>query len=44
MSRENVEIMRRATEAINRRDKEAWLALADPGLSSARPPTGQSPR
>ena len=30
MSQENVEIMRRATEAINRRDREAWLALADP--------------
>lgn len=31
MSQENVEIMRRASEAINRRDREAWLALADPG-------------
>jgi ketosteroid isomerase-like protein len=30
MSEEKVEIMRRATEAINRRDREAWLALADP--------------
>ena len=30
MSQENVEILREAIEAFNRRDMEAWLALHDP--------------
>ncbi len=30
MSQENVEIWRKAMEAINRRDRDAWLALHDP--------------
>jgi ketosteroid isomerase-like protein len=30
MSQENVEIVRKVTEAFNRRDKDAWLALNDP--------------
>jgi ketosteroid isomerase-like protein len=30
MSQENVEIIRRQNDAINRQDKEAWLAATDP--------------
>jgi ketosteroid isomerase-like protein len=30
MSQENVEILRQVTEAINRRDRDAWLLLQDP--------------
>ena len=30
MSRENVEVIREALEAVNRREREAWLALHDP--------------
>ncbi len=30
MSQENVEIVRNAMEAFNRRDRDAWLALQDP--------------
>jgi ketosteroid isomerase-like protein len=30
MSQENVEISRRATEAFNRRDRDAWIPLVDP--------------
>jgi ketosteroid isomerase-like protein len=30
MAQENVEISRKAMEAFNRRDREAWLALQDP--------------
>ena len=30
MSQENVEIARKAMEAFNRRDRDAWLALNDP--------------
>jgi ketosteroid isomerase-like protein len=30
MSRENLEVTRKAIEAINRRDRDAWLALQDP--------------
>jgi ketosteroid isomerase-like protein len=30
MSHENVEVNRRALDAINRRDRAAWLALVDP--------------
>jgi ketosteroid isomerase-like protein len=32
MSQENVEIARRAMEAINRRDRDAWLEVQDPEL------------
>ena len=32
MSQENVELYRRGIEAFNRRDLEAFLALADPGV------------
>jgi len=30
MSQENVDVVQRAFDAINRRDKAAWLALVDP--------------
>ena len=32
MSRENVEIVRKAMDAFNRRDRDAWLALNNPEL------------
>ena len=32
MSEENVEIVRRALEALDRRDRSAWLALSDEDL------------
>jgi ketosteroid isomerase-like protein len=34
MSQENVEIVRRALDAFNRRDKAAWLAAADPEVEN----------
>jgi ketosteroid isomerase-like protein len=43
MSEENVELYRRGIEAFNRRDLEAFLALADPdvvGISRAVVPLG----
>ena len=30
MSQENVKIVRETMEAVNRRDRDAWLALNDP--------------
>ena len=38
MSQENVEIARKATEAFNRRDRDAWLPLMDPELEWRSPP------
>src|SRR4051794_4125040 len=37
MSRENVEAMRRALDALNRRDKAAWLAVCDPEAEDVPP-------
>jgi ketosteroid isomerase-like protein len=34
MSQENIESLRRALDAFNRRDKAAWLALCDPELEN----------
>src|SRR3954447_12870656 len=37
MSQENVEVVREGLDAINRRDKAAWLALCDPELENIPP-------
>src|ERR1700736_1782447 len=37
ISKQNVEIVRRAFDAFNRRDKAAWLALCDPELENVPP-------
>jgi ketosteroid isomerase-like protein len=37
MSQENVEILRRGLDAVNRRDGVAWLALCDPELENTPP-------
>jgi ketosteroid isomerase-like protein len=37
MSRENVESMRKALDAVNRHDRAAWLALCDPALLNVPP-------
>lgn len=37
MSRESVEIVRRALDAFNRRDKAAWTALCDPAIEWSPP-------
>jgi len=37
MAQENVEIARNATEAFNRRDKDAWLPLNDPEVEFRAP-------
>jgi len=38
MPRENVEIARKALEAFNRRDRDAWLPLMDPEVEWRSPP------
>ena len=38
MSHQNLEIMRGAAEAFNRRDKDAWLSLNDPNIEFRAPP------
>ena len=43
MSEENVEIVRRMTDAWNRRDLEALLALADPEIEYVNSPTAVEP-
>ena len=37
MSQENVEALRQGLEAVNRRDKAAWLAACDPDLENIPP-------
>ena len=37
MSRENVELLRRATDAFDRGDKALWLALCDPEIENVPP-------
>src|SRR3989440_11636110 len=37
MSQENVEVVREGLDAVNRRDKAAWLALCDPDLENIPP-------
>jgi ketosteroid isomerase-like protein len=37
MSRENVEVARKALDAFNRRDRAAWLTLCDPELENFPP-------
>ena len=37
MSQENVDLLRQANDAFNRRDRDAWLALCDPGFESFPP-------
>jgi ketosteroid isomerase-like protein len=37
MSRENVERLRQALDAFNRRDRAAWLGLCDPELENLPP-------
>jgi ketosteroid isomerase-like protein len=37
MSWENVEVMRQGLDAVNRRDKPAWLAGTDPDLENIPP-------
>ena len=37
MSQENVETVRQGLDAVNRRDKPAWLALCDPELENLPP-------
>jgi len=37
MSQKNVEAMRKATDAFNRRDKADWLALTDPDMEVVPP-------
>ena len=37
MSKENVEGLRQALDAFNRRDRAAWLALCDPDLENLPP-------
>jgi hypothetical protein len=37
MSEENVEIVRRGTDAFNRRDKAAFIALCDPQVENVPP-------
>src|SRR3954454_14069560 len=41
MSRENVEIVRKALEAFSRRDRETWLSCCDPDMESS--PSGDWP-
>ena len=38
MSQENVEVVREGLDAVNRRDRAAWLALCDPELENIPPP------
>jgi ketosteroid isomerase-like protein len=40
---ENVEVALRATEAFNRRDRDAWLLLMDPEIEFTPPGSGLSP-
>ena len=37
MPEENVEVLRRLLDAFNRRDRPAWLELADPGVENIPP-------
>jgi len=37
MSQENVDLMRKAMDAYNRRDKAGWLALTDPDMEVVPP-------
>jgi ketosteroid isomerase-like protein len=37
VSQENVEAMRRALDAVNRRDRAAWLAVCDPEAEDVLP-------
>src|SRR6266487_586337 len=37
MSQENVELVRQGLDAVNRRDRAAWLALCDPELENIPP-------
>ena len=37
MSDENVDVLRRLLDAFNRRDRRAWLELADPGVENIPP-------
>jgi ketosteroid isomerase-like protein len=37
VSQEKVEIMRRGLDALNRRDRAAWLALCDPEIENVPP-------
>jgi ketosteroid isomerase-like protein len=37
VSQENVELVRRGLDAINRRDRAAWLALCDPEVENLPP-------
>src|SRR6266513_1734741 len=37
MSQENVELVRQGLDALNRRDKAAWLAVCDPELENIPP-------
>jgi ketosteroid isomerase-like protein len=43
MSQENVEIVRRALDAWNRRDIDALVAAADPGIEYVNAPTAVEP-
>jgi hypothetical protein len=43
MSQANVEVAHKATEAFNRRDRDAWLPLMDPELEFRTPRSGRSP-
>lgn len=37
MSQENVELVRQGLDAVNRRDRDAWLALVDPEAENVPP-------
>ena len=38
MSQEDIEVVRRATDAFNRRDRAGWLALCDPAYETVPSP------
>jgi hypothetical protein len=44
VSRENIEILRRAIDAYNARDVEAFIAYCDPGIELAERPGRAVPR